>query len=300
LSKQFGAISQSSRDRTGDPPVRDTTLKPLNSPPPFRRNDDHFAIDLPGVRAMFTTRRGGHSRGPYASLNLGLNTNDDPERVRANHEKLSNALGVELSACCQVHGTTIHRCARAPGSRRDAAAGPAAGSPPEAGSRPDTGSRPEIEPGPEADGQVTTESGLGPMVLVADCLPIVVGGHGGAAVLHGGWRGLAGGIIAKGVAELRAAGATGRLAAAIGPGVGGCCYEVGEDVHRVFAARHPTARRGANLDLKAIARAELAQAGVSEVHDLGMCTLCGDPALFFSHRRDGGVTGRQAGIAWLA
>jgi YfiH family protein len=260
----------------------------LNPPPPFRRDNDHFAIDLPGVRALFTTRRGGHSREPYASLNLGINTEDDPERVRANHDKLSHALGVEVSACRQVHGTTIHRCARAPRSR------------PDTGSGTEPGSRPEIEPWPEADGQVTTEPGLGPMVLVADCLPIIVGGYGAAAVLHGGWRGLAGGIIAKGVAELRAAGATGRLAAAIGPGVGGCCYEVGEDVHRVFAARHPAARRGANLDLKAIARAELAQSGVSEVHDLGMCTLCGDPALFFSHRRDGGVTGRQAGIAWLA
>lgn len=250
-----------------DPAHADDRREPA---PPFERQNGHFAIDLPGARALFTTRRGGHSEGPYASLNLGFKTDDDPVRVRANHTTLSHKLGVELRTCRQVHGTEIHHCTRTSTSRT------------------------------EADGLVTTEADVAPMVTVADCLPIVVAGYGAVVVLHGGWRGLAGGIIAKGVAALRAAGAGGPLTAAIGPGAGGCCYEVGEEVHRVFAQRHPDARRGANLDLKAVAAAELARAGVPEVHDLGMCTLCGDPALFFSHRRDGGVTGRQAGIAWLA
>ena len=91
------------------------------------------------------------------------------------------------------------------------------------------------------------------------------------------------------------------LEAAIGPGAGGCCYEVGEEVHAEFAGLATHVRRGRNLDLKAIARDQLHEAaGVSAVHDVGLCTICSDDALFFSHRRDRGVTGRQAGIAWLS
>jgi copper oxidase (laccase) domain-containing protein len=101
------------------------------------------------------------------------------------------------------------------------------------------------------------------------------------------------------VARVRAVRPDAPLTAAVGPGAGGCCYEVGPEVHAVFAADYPEARHGGNLDLKAIASAQLGQAGVAEVHDLGLCTLCGDPGLFFSHRRDHGVTGRQAGIGWL-
>jgi copper oxidase (laccase) domain-containing protein len=134
---------------------------------------------------------------------------------------------------------------------------------------------------------------------VADCLPIVIAAPGAVVVLHGGWRGLAAGIVAAGVRALREAGAEGPLAAAIGPGAGGCCYEVGEEVHAAFAAYDPPVRRGRNLDLKAVARADLVAAEASEVHDIGLCTLCADRDLLFSHRRDHGVTGRQAGLAWL-
>jgi hypothetical protein len=75
---------------------------------------------------------------------------------------------------------------------------------------------------------------------------------------------------------------------------------VGEEVHREFAAYDGRARHGRNLDLKAIAREQLEAAGVREVHDVGLCTICSDESLFFSHRRDHGVTGRQAGLAWLS
>jgi copper oxidase (laccase) domain-containing protein len=120
------------------------------------------------------------------------------------------------------------------------------------------------------------------------------------AALHAGWRGLAGGILAEGVRAVReAAGESGPVGAAIGPGIGGCCYEVGPEVHTAFAGYGPGVRQGGRLDLKATARAALAAAGVDTVHDIGLCTRCGDPALFFSHRRDAGVTGRQAGLAWL-
>jgi copper oxidase (laccase) domain-containing protein len=100
------------------------------------------------------------------------------------------------------------------------------------------------------------------------------------------------------VAAVRGLAAPGsRLAAAIGPGAGACCYAVGPEVHAAFAG-HPRARRGDHLDLAAIARAELASANVAEIHGLDLCTIC-HPELFFSHRRDHGVTGRQAGLVWL-
>jgi copper oxidase (laccase) domain-containing protein len=96
----------------------------------------------------------------------------------------------------------------------------------------------------------------------------------------------------------RELGGRGPLCAAIGPGAGACCYEVGEEVHAAFADG-AEARRGRNLDLKAIAARELERAGVEQIHDLGLCTICSDSSLFFSHRRDRGLTGRQAGLAWL-
>ena len=133
-------------------------------------------------------------------------------------------------------------------------------------------------------------------MLVADCLPVLLAAEGGVAAVHGGWRGLAGGIVAEGVAALRDVGGDGPVGAAIGPGARGCCYEVGEEVQAAFA-HVPGARAGErNLDLAAVARHALAAAGVADVHDTGVCTICDER--FFSHRRDHGVTGRQAGVVW--
>lgn len=240
-------------------------------PAPFSREGDHFMIELPGARAVFTTRAGGHSVGPYASLNLGAFTDDDPEVVAANLSEVQRTFGRRPVWGRQVHGSTV------------SIAGPEA-----AGRQPD-----------EADGRITTASGVAPMVLTADCLAIAVAGGGAVAMLHAGWRGLAGGVIEEGVRLVRELGRGDgvRPAAAIGPHARACCYEVGEEVHAAFTTQ--AARVGRNLDLTAIAVAQLHEAGVSEVHDLGMCTICSDPALFFSHRRDHGVTGRQAGLAWL-
>jgi YfiH family protein len=151
----------------------------------------------------------------------------------------------------------------------------------------------------EADGQATAHRGIGAMALVADCLAVAVAGGGAVAMLHAGWRGLAAGVIDEGVRAVRELGGAGRLEAAIGPGAGPCCYEVGEEVHGVFTDFLPEGRRGDNLDLKAIARSQLLRAGVDSIHDTELCTICSDPELFYSHRRDHGVTGRQAGIAWL-
>jgi YfiH family protein len=222
---------------------------------------DHIAIVLDGGTALFTTRRGGVSEGPFASLNLGLWTDDDPERVRENRARVERIGGGLLAQAHQVHGTRVI----------EAQAG-------RAGDLPD------------ADGQVTAARGVAPMVLTADCLPVALVAPEGVAMLHAGWRGLAGGVLAAGADALRALGAS-RIAAAIGPGAGPCCYEVGAEVHAAFGTR------GRTVDLKAIARTRLEAAGVDEVHDCGLCTMC-DPEGFFSHRRDRGVTGRQAGVAW--
>ena len=244
----------------------------MELPAPFYLLGDHFAIDLPGARAVFSTRRGGHSEGPYRSLNLGLLTDDDPARVTANREALATAVGAPpLRFAHQVHGTAIRQVD-----------GPADRS----------------EPLPEVDGLLTARPGVAPAALTADCLPVAIAGPGAVAMVHGGWRGLAGGIIAEAVRALRALGADGPLSAAIGPGAGPCCYETGEEVHAAFASI-PGARRGDNADLKAVAAELLRRAGVSEIADIGVCTICAPAELLFSHRRDHGVTGRQAGIAWL-
>ena len=219
----------------------------------FRAAGQHLAIDLPGGTALFTTRRGGVSEGPYASLNLGLWTDDDAGRVGENRERVRVEVGAErLAQGRQVHGTRVVVDAQ------------------------------DIE---EADGQVISDPGVAAMVLVADCLPVALAGPERVGVVHAGWRGLAGGVLEEGVA------ACGPVAAAIGPGIGPCCYEVGDDVRAVFGTSEP------RLDLKAIARSRLEAAGVVEVHDCGLCTSC-DAERFFSHRRDRGVTGRQAGLAW--
>jgi YfiH family protein len=150
----------------------------------------------------------------------------------------------------------------------------------------------------EADAVATATREVAVGVHVADCLPIAVGGAGGVAMLHGGWRGLAGGVVAEAVRALRALGARGELEALIGPGAGGCCYETGDEVRELF--RRYRASQGRLLDLKAVAGAQLREAGVTSVRDLGICTICSERARLFSHRRDGPDTGRQGGFAWLA
>lgn len=247
----------------------------MNLPPPFRASGDHVEIDLPGARALFTTRRGGVSEGPYESLNLGALSGDDPGRVAENRERLAARVGIpreRFAQGLQVHGADV-RVLR--------------------GAAPDPAAR--LEP---ADGQATDAAGVAAVVLVADCLPIALAAPGAVAMVHGGWRGLAGGIVAEGVRALRELGADGEIVAAIGPGARGCCYEVGEEVHAAFAHHGPEVRDGRRLDLGRVARRELDAAGVSTVHDTGLCTLCSERSLFFSHRRDGGLTGRQAGVAW--
>jgi YfiH family protein len=228
--------------------------------------------ELPGARAAFSARLGGTSHGAYESLNLGLHTEDEQAAVRANRLRLAAALGRDADAVLlglQVHGAQI--------SRREAAPDP----------NPFTG---DARPA-DADGQVTSDPSLTPLVQVADCLPVALSGDRGVAMLHCGWRGLAAGIAGRGVEEV------GANAAAIGPGIGPCCYEVGEEVLDEFSGLGAGIAEGAMLDLPEVARRLLARAGVKTVETSGLCTAC-NPELFFSHRRDAGRTGRQAGLVW--
>jgi YfiH family protein len=240
---------------------------------PFYARGGHLAIDLPGAHALFTTRRGGSSTGAYASLNLGGSTDDDPDAVKRNRALLQAEVGARLALVRQVHGAHVRRITT------------------------DADEPPGL---PQADGQATGLAGVAPAVLVADCLPIAVAGHDAVAILHAGWRGLAAGVVAAGVRQVVALGGQPPLIAAIGPGVGACCYEVGAEVRHAFSALPDSVHRGRHLDLKAIARHQLVAAGVAEVHDVELCTICSGPSLFYSHRRDRGVTGRQAGVAWLS
>jgi copper oxidase (laccase) domain-containing protein len=117
-------------------------------------------------------------------------------------------------------------------------------------------------------------------------------------MLHCGWRPLAGGIIASAVKKCSEHfGQTASIAAAIGPGIGQCCYEVGQEVLDAFAGLDGVAD-GRMLDLRAVAEQQLRAAGVERIEHVDHCTSC-NPDLFFSHRRDNGVTGRQGGMAWL-
>lgn len=234
--------------------------------------------DLPGARVAFSSRLGGVSEPPFDSLNLGLLTEDDPAAVRANRRSLCAALGLEPERV--AIGRQVHRAELAThGGPQQPAPFAVAGSDP-----------------PEADGHVladpASEPGLALLVFVADCLPIALRGSGGIAMLHGGWRGLAAGIIGHGCR------ATAAREAVIGPGIGPCCYEVGEEVLAAFAplGLGPLGADG-KLDLGAIASALLEREGVERIAVSDICTRC-EGERFFSHRGQGPRTGRQAGLIW--
>jgi len=228
-------------------------------------------VRLPNASVTFTTRQGGVSKGAYESLNLGILTDDDPANVTENRRRAAGQAGVDgdrIAMGWQVHGAEL----------RDWSAPQPA--------------RAYSEPGKtleQVDGHLTRAAGLGLLVLVADCFPVALADGEQAAMLHCGWRPLAGGIIEKALARFSQP-----PAAAVGPGIGGCCYQVGEEVLEAFSDVEGAAS-GRMLDLRVVIAAKLAAAGVTAVQHVDRCTSC-EPELYFSHRRDRGVTGRQAGI----
>jgi purine-nucleoside/S-methyl-5'-thioadenosine phosphorylase / adenosine deaminase len=220
--------------------------------------------EQPGYVVAFTTRVGGVSEGVYESLNLTGGTGDDPERVAENRRRVCAELGLDdsrLSFNRQVHSPTVHR----------------------AGGR-----------GAPGDGLWTDEPELPMLAFSADCLPIAIARRDGErrlAVVHAGWRGLAEGVVGAAVAALG-----GESAAAIGPAIGPCCYEVREEVSDLFD-EDLTVKR--HLDLWTAAERALRRAGVGAVKRLDLCTRC-HPELFFSHRRSGRERGVQGVIGAVA
>jgi purine-nucleoside/S-methyl-5'-thioadenosine phosphorylase / adenosine deaminase len=211
------------------------------------------------------------SEGPYASLNLGRKSGDDVENVDENRRRACASIGAEVEKLAlnyQVHSDRVVRAA--------------------AGKR-----------GEHADGLWTEEPNLPILAMSADCLPIALvrtAGTPAAAVVHVGWKGLLAGIVVSGVEALGG----GSLAAVVGPGIGPCCYEVGDEVAAPFRERFgDDVLHGRNLDLRTSAERALRGAGVDRVDQIDRCTAC-EPETFFSHRRDHGTTGRQGVIAYVA
>ena len=211
------------------------------------------------------------SHGPYASLNLGRWTDDDPDAVRRNCAAVAAGLGVRARA---TPGRSTVTEVRRESSRME----------PRRRSAPDgrrTARRRAARYRADGAGR-RLPAGRGRL-------------RGAVAILHAGWRGLAGGYHRRGIRALRALGAGRPARAAIGPGRGPCCYEVGEEVHAAFAETAPRARRGATSTSRRSPVSSSIAAGVGEVHDLGLCTICADPELFFSHRRDQASPGARQG-----
>jgi len=210
-------------------------------------------------------------------LNLGLRTEDDPARVVENRRRLCEAVRADpdgATMAWQRHGATVTRA------------------------QP----RGVVTPGTvyeHCDGLWSDEPGRAMLLLTADCLPIAIArrtGRPAVSILHAGWRGLLNGVVAAGVRSL----GDEEVAAAIGPGIGPCCYEVGEEVAAPFReAFGEDVVRDGRLDLWTSAERALRAAGCVDVDRLDLCTSC-EPDRFFSHRRDRGRTGRQGVIAYVA
>lgn len=234
-----------------------------------------------GLRHAFYGRDGGHSGGDWRGLNLSEKVGDDPLAVQRNWQRVADAFaGMHIARMNQVHGVAVR--VPQPGA-----------------------------PAAECDGMLTGAAGLALTVMTADCVPIlmVAPSHRATMALHAGWRGTLGGIAAAGLEAARRLGiAAAEWQAALGPSIGGCCYEVsldiGTDLENRWGAMpdawDPATTRGM-LDLRrANARILIAQ-GVAEdaVHTVGPCTACAHQR-YFSHRRSGGRGGRQASLIGFA
>lgn len=229
------------------------------------------------VRTASTLRTGGVSAVPFDSLNLGAHVGDAPESVRANRQRLAQALQLPNAPCWlnQVHGTRVV----------------------EAGTW--------LTP-PQADACIARSASQVCVVMTADCLPVLICSRDGdrVAAAHAGWRGLAGGILESTVSSLGLPGS--QLMAWLGPAIGPQVFEVGDEVRIAFMAKEaaaaqafkPSYRAGHWLaDLYLLARQELTRLGVQAVYGGGLCTYS-DESRFFSYRRES-RTGRMASLIWL-
>jgi YfiH family protein len=248
-----------------------------------------FAIQ--GISSQgFTTRHEGISRPPYNSLNLGANTFDSPHNVQGNRSLLARAAGSrveKLVTVSQLHGTDLL----------------VIDSP-----NPDY----SHFHGLECDGIITNQKEIIIGICVADCVPLLLLDpvKRVAATLHAGWKGTAGGIAGKGVEAMVAlfGSKPGDILAAIGPGIGSCCYEVDTPVMEAFRKKGQQWELFASeagqgkwkLDLAAANHRQFLHAGLlkENIESSSHCVAC-EHDLFFSYRRDGGNTGRNMGFIML-
>ena len=227
------------------------------------------ALTLPGVRHGFFTRTGGVSGGIYASLNTGLGSRDDTEKVRENRRRAQAALGAEtLVTPYQVHSDV---CVIADG--------------------PWPGGRP-----PRADAIATARRGLMVGVNTADCAPVLIADAtaGVVAAAHAGWKGAIGGVLERTLDAMETLGAARqRMVAVAGPMIGPENYEVGPEFRQRFVEEDPawgrffspSSRAGHFLfDLPGYVVMRLEEAGVGRVRDVARCTYAEEEA-FFSYRR---------------
>ena len=239
-----------------------------------------------GVLVAFTTRLGGSSPAPYGSLNLSPTGDDDPGNIEKNLRKLSVALARPFESFVfaeQVHGHQITRVlsgqlSEDPLDRRSLLR--------------------------ETDGLLSSSSGPTLAILTADCLAVILVDPRSrvVAAIHAGWRGTLAGIVREGVGAMVGAGAdVTRIEARLGPAIGPCCFQVGEDVYRRFSGKYglPEAGPAPTLDLQMINKQVLLEAGVSggKICTVRLCTKC-RPDEFFSWRAEK-ATGRQAAIVSL-
>ena len=241
-----------------------------------------------GVVQAITSRAGGVSLPPFESLNLGVSVGDSWECVAGNYQLISRALGIGLDSfmtCKQVHGDRVIVIAERDGAKN-----------------------PFSHEREEADAMVTNISGLVLMVRVADCVPVLFFDpvQKAVAIAHAGWRGTLKGIAAKTVEVLidRYKSDPSTILAGIGPGIGPCCYEVGNKVRALYEKRFSSGRRlfeerkgKSYLNLWEANRRQLLNTGIREenIELAGLCTAC-HPQIFFSHRREKGRTGRFAAL----
>ncbi|MEQ6290621.1 peptidoglycan editing factor PgeF [Vogesella sp. MAHUQ-64] len=228
------------------------------------------------VGSLITTRKGGVSPAPYASLNLGDHVGDDAANVSANRALLRQQLPAEPAWLEQVHGTVVVDAATVP-----------------------PGSK------PKADASFSRSPGVVCSIMTADCLPVLLADRAGTVVgaAHAGWRGLCGGVIEATVQAMNEPAAN--LIAYLGPAIGPDAFEVGAEVREAFLAHdihavtafQPIDDGKYLADIYQLARQRLAALGISEVYGGDACTVI-DRDRFFSYRRDQ-ITGRMASLIWL-
>ena len=251
------------------------------------------SLSVPSLAHGFSTRLGGVSTGPYAQLNLGITRPDERAAVRENYHRFCAAIGADVTSLVmthQVHEDTIRQATRA--DVLDDLLDPL---------------------DYQADGLLTNQPGLCLTIYYADCIPVLLYDpvHRAIAAVHSGWRGTSLGIAPQAVAKMTALYGSdpGDILAAIGPGIGPCCFETHDDVPSAMVQRlgedilsHcvPLAHGKFSVDLKGIIHWQLTQAGLADGHvdTLSLCTAC-HPELYWSHRKMGDQRGNHAAMLQL-